>query len=273
MKLRCVSFVLVLLALGMASVASANIVAHVGLVYQGSYNSNLDSVTPTTTLVTDGNGISQTRTIYLDPANLATYNSFDVVVTITGLTTGQDVVGLQWNQQATGSVDALPADLQSGFTANNGTVDPASMGPPTSNAPSATWASTLQNNGYAYTTSVRRGTSTGGLPGNTYGDYAAYMQLGEGAGTDLGNQVLNVLANASGSYSFLFFDNPGYLKIISGNTNGAATDVSAESYPAANTITWVGDTVNFVPVPEPSTIALLASGLFGLLAYAWRKRK
>jgi hypothetical protein len=26
-------------------------------------------------------------------------------------------------------------------------------------------------------------------------------------------------------------------------------------------------------VPEPSTIALLASGLFGLLAYAWRKRK
>lgn len=27
------------------------------------------------------------------------------------------------------------------------------------------------------------------------------------------------------------------------------------------------------PVPEPGTIALLASGLFGLLAYAWRKRK
>jgi hypothetical protein len=26
-------------------------------------------------------------------------------------------------------------------------------------------------------------------------------------------------------------------------------------------------------VPEPSTIALLVSGLFGLLAYAWRKRK
>ena len=28
-----------------------------------------------------------------------------------------------------------------------------------------------------------------------------------------------------------------------------------------------------VVVPEPSTIALLCSGLFGLLAYAWRKRK
>ena len=27
------------------------------------------------------------------------------------------------------------------------------------------------------------------------------------------------------------------------------------------------------PIPEPSTLVLLASGLIGLLAYAWRKRK
>ena len=26
-------------------------------------------------------------------------------------------------------------------------------------------------------------------------------------------------------------------------------------------------------VPEPSTLALLAGGLFGLVAYAWKKRK
>jgi hypothetical protein len=26
-------------------------------------------------------------------------------------------------------------------------------------------------------------------------------------------------------------------------------------------------------VPEPGTLALLAAGLMGLLAYAWRKRK
>ena len=29
----------------------------------------------------------------------------------------------------------------------------------------------------------------------------------------------------------------------------------------------------YAPVPEPSTLTLLAAGLLGLLAYAWRKRK
>ena len=33
------------------------------------------------------------------------------------------------------------------------------------------------------------------------------------------------------------------------------------------------DSVSLSVVPEPSTLVLLAAGLFGLLAYAWRKRR
>ena len=31
--------------------------------------------------------------------------------------------------------------------------------------------------------------------------------------------------------------------------------------------------LDYAAVPEPGTMALLSAGLFGLLAYAWRKRK
>lgn len=41
---------------------------------------------------------------------------------------------------------------------------------------------------------------------------------------------------------------------------------------AANTVVYF-DNLSITKIPEPTTLALLASGLTGLLAYAWRKRK
>ena len=38
-------------------------------------------------------------------------------------------------------------------------------------------------------------------------------------------------------------------------------------------VRWAGFQINQVVIPEPSTFILLATGLLGLLAYAWRRRK
>jgi len=35
----------------------------------------------------------------------------------------------------------------------------------------------------------------------------------------------------------------------------------------------MGGSFTIPPIPEPSTLLLLASGLVGLLCYAWRKRR
>jgi len=44
---------------------------------------------------------------------------------------------------------------------------------------------------------------------------------------------------------------------------------------SANTIYLVTDATGgtFAVVPEPGTISIVLSGLIGLVAYAWRKRK
>jgi sorbitol-specific phosphotransferase system component IIA len=55
-----------------------------------------------------------------------------------------------------------------------------------------------------------------------------------------------------------------YVKLIGQNTdNGLAQEVA-----------WDNIRLNGpVSTPEPGTLAILASGLIGLVCYAWRKRK
>ncbi len=45
------------------------------------------------------------------------------------------------------------------------------------------------------------------------------------------------------------------------------------SFPTQTTFAYMPSVVLQTPLPEPSTIILVATGLLGLLAYAWRRRK
>jgi hypothetical protein len=76
-------------------------------------------------------------------------------------------------------------------------------------------------------------------------------------------QATLTAACASGRISFLIqSDNKGIIPQID------ARFYTKENGSGAPSLAFTGS-----PVPEPSTIALLATGLIGLLAYAWRKRK
>jgi hypothetical protein len=83
----------------------------------------------------------------------------------------------------------------------------------------------------------------------TFNDYTIqfnsddYIVAGKGAGVKAGDKIRVGLTVGTGTF---------------------ATDVRVDANPSD---------LAAMPSPEPSTLVLLASGLIGLLAYAWRKRK
>lgn len=88
----------------------------------------------------------------------------------------------------------------------------------------------------------------------------------------------NQFVKGSGTASFGFTGGEIYLtgnKVGFDDANAWFTPTAAAGYVYAEDYSaGTGKTLlHFVPVPEPATMTLLAMGMLGLIAYAWRKRK
>jgi autotransporter-associated beta strand protein len=217
------------LAFAPARFASAGIELHVGLAYEMSYDATMTNSTVLPNVAVPGNGASLSQ-VNVTPGSGWVNHVFNVYATVTGLAADQDVVFMQFSGSGSGA--ATPG----AYTGNSYIIDPSAMGSPASDAAANTWSLGNSFNGADYLVRVQFGDTTANPATNTYGDYAAYMQLGEPGSANapgpflLGQQVLN--CDNLGRYTLSFHANPAYFKVVNGNVDGAAQDFSAETYPA-----------------------------------------
>jgi hypothetical protein len=269
MKLRLLGLLCVAMVFGLATTASADPIGFkVTVGYTGSYSSDWNSsATLPVDLSTTSDGMTR-REVQLPQGGLYSIHAFDIYVSTQGLAADQDTLYTQFLGVKTGPITYDGRLAGAGdFAGNQYVIDPPSMGG--SDAPAANWAQQITSNELpAFLFDVAVGATTAGPGGGTYGDYAAYLQLGETAPFKIGTMYLHTTEDSSMGFSFP--QGTGRFKVIAANTTGGGKPANCSW---VETFVGAGDVAAFHVVPEPSTIALLASGLMGLLCYAWRKRK
>jgi len=122
------------------------------------------------------------------------------------------------------------------------------------------------------------------MPNNVYAFGLDYGSTGGGSWEDYQCGLDNVNLSTGETLGSFNGTCPGYLKLLSGapiigNFAGVISDTpissmnafiySQEANPAIDNFTFA----QAQPVPEPSSILLLVSGLLGLVGYEWHKKK
>jgi autotransporter-associated beta strand protein len=241
MNLRSVCLLGVTFALTAVSVASAQINLNISLVYEGSWNADhtLSEVLPSVTIPgLNGTTLSQ---VNVPTGSEYVNHQFGIYASVTGLAADQDVTTLTFQPSATGSV------TPGVYTPNSFTIDPPAMGSPSSDAAAANWAFVNMFQQGWYVVDLKTGSQGGS--NDTYGDYYAYMQLGEPGSANapgpfrLGQQILTSNSLSTFGFSFMANGPARVFQVINGNVNGAASGTASLSGPSYTGLT---DTALFV---------------------------
>ncbi len=113
---------------------------------------------------------------------------------------------------------------------------------------------------------------------NVFSNTWTYTDSGANSIVEVGDVKSLAISSASGWYA---------LTVTPGTTNGLNVGTTEVNFPTTGNIVGAGlyctgpaaalcidnFQISGTAIPEPSTLMLCATGLIGLLAYAWRKRK